>query len=683
MAKAEILAPCGSMESVYAAARCGADAVYLGIRQFSARANAENFSFGELKEAVRFLHARGITVHVALNTLMRDEELPKAVEALREVCRCGADAVIIQDLGFARLAEEFAPDIERHASTQMSVQTPTGFSLLERMGFETAVLPRELSESEIIEISERTTLRLEAFVHGALCMCVSGQCLFSAMLGGRSGNRGLCAQPCRLEFSAPGGTGHDLSLRDLSLIKRVSEIENCGVSLLKIEGRMKRPEYVAAAVSSLRSELDGERNEEIEKKLGAVFSRSGFTSGYFDGERGREMFGFRRKEDVLAADKDTLAGLRKLFEKEKPLYSVDFRFEAKRDLPMKLEAGCGEIRIEVQSESVPEAARTKSTDVSFVVEKLSKCGGTIFSAGDIAVSIEDGLSISAKEINALRRAALEKIEERLAFRDEKRFFESDLSFVSEKKNRKNERIVVRFASASQVPNSLDGVSELIFPLRSEDEFLSLGFDGKLVAEIPRGIFGMESEIRKSLEKAKEKGINAALCQTLDAVELAKEAGLEVFGGFGLNAFNSKSVEVLEELGVSSLVLSAELSLKQAGSIRSEIPFGVFAYGRLPLMLTRNCPIRNGLSCAECGKKSSLTDRKGVKFPVVCGGNCSEILNSVPIYLGDKKDDINADFSLLYFTVENDEEAMNALESYKKGNGFNSEFTRGLAYRGVI
>ena len=271
MPKSEILSPCGSSEAVFAAARCDADAVYLGVSRFSARRNAANFTFEELETAAEYLHSRGISVHVAINTLISDDEMPDALETLKSVCAAGADAIIIQDLGFAEYVKECAPEIERHASTQISVQTPSGFSLLENLGFRTAVLPRELTKEEIGEIRDKTSIRLEAFVHGALCMCVSGQCLLSAMLGGRSGNRGLCAQPCRLEFSAPGGTGHDLSLKDLSLIERADELTECGVSLLKIEGRMKRPEYVAAATAALRASLDGKSDPVLNRNLSAVF----------------------------------------------------------------------------------------------------------------------------------------------------------------------------------------------------------------------------------------------------------------------------------------------------------------------------------------------------------------------------------------------------------------------------
>ena len=303
----EILAPAGSAECVKAAVRCGANAVYLGTKDFNARRNADNFGFDELKETIEYCHARGVKVHITFNTLIDDEEIDKAIEFIKHICTLSADVLILQDLGLAQLIRTIAPEIERHASTQMSVGTPQGINLLEKLGYSLAVLPREMTKTEIENIRKNTSIKLEAFVHGALCMCVSGQCYMSAMLGGRSGNRGLCAQPCRLAFTANGGTGHGLSLKDLSLVSKAGELSRLGVDFFKIEGRMKRPEYVAAAVTALKKAQSGEDAEAALKTLSAVFSRSGFTDGYFENKRGKEMFGIRTKDDVTAADGATLA----------------------------------------------------------------------------------------------------------------------------------------------------------------------------------------------------------------------------------------------------------------------------------------------------------------------------------------------------------------------------------------
>lgn len=252
MNKPEILAPAGSFDSLTAAVRCGADAVYLGGRELNARRNAANFSDEELAQAVEYCHARGVKVYITLNTLVRDDEMETAMNAVRCACDVKADALILQDVGLTSLIRKAAPDMPLHASTQTSVQTLDGIKMLADMGFCRAVLPRELSKKEIEKIAAQSPIELEMFVHGALCMCLSGQCQLSAVLGSRSGNRGLCAQPCRLPFAADGGTGHDLSLKDMSLIEYLPELAQMGVLSFKIEGRMKRPEYVAAAVTACK-----------------------------------------------------------------------------------------------------------------------------------------------------------------------------------------------------------------------------------------------------------------------------------------------------------------------------------------------------------------------------------------------------------------------------------------------
>ena len=314
----EILAPAGGMESIYPAVRMGADAVYLGAEQFSARAGAQNFSRQELKEAVEYCHIRNVRVYLAVNTLLRDPELKTALSLAEYAASLPVDGFIVQDVGFASLLREAAPKIRLHASTQMSVHTPAGAAALYDAGFSRVVLSRELSLEEIKEIYNASPIELEVFVHGALCMSVSGQCYFSAMLGSRSGNRGQCAQPCRLPFSVEGGTGYDLSLKDYSIVSRLKELEAAGVTSAKIEGRMKRPEYVAAATAVCRYAADGKKiPEELAQKMEAVFSRSGFTQGYLTGELGRGMFGIRQKENVEAATSDVLKELRQLYKDEK------------------------------------------------------------------------------------------------------------------------------------------------------------------------------------------------------------------------------------------------------------------------------------------------------------------------------------------------------------------------------
>ncbi len=682
--KKEILAPAGSVECVKAAVRSGANAVYLGTKDFNARRNAENFGFEELKETIEYCHARGVKVHVTFNTLISDDEIQKAKEFIENICKLGADVLILQDLGLASLCKKIAPEIERHASTQMSTQTAEGVNLLEKLGYNLAVLPREMSKDEIRDIKANTNLPLEAFVHGALCMCVSGQCYLSAMLGGRSGNRGLCAQPCRLAFSVPGGTGHDLSLKDLSLVSKFDELANLGVDYFKIEGRMKRPEYVAAAVTALSKAKKGEDIKEATDTLSAVFSRSGFTDGYFENRRGKDMFGIRTKEDVTAATGKVMSSLQRLYDKEQPLVRVDFLLKVKRGEKPSLTAFAGGKETTVFAENEPEEAIGKPSTKENLGEKLSKCGGTFFFAGKTEIELDNGLVIPVSAVNLMRRTALESLEKKLAERPQKKFYNIETAVAPHKTENKL-KFHIRLASPRQIPKNFDRIENVYVPLFDFPRYKEL-LDRKDICtavEIPRGLFGSERLILKALEKAKEFGIGDAYCGTLDAVALAKKAGMKIHTGFSLNVFNSLSVKVLEQLGASSVTLSAELLVEKASKIGGEVKRGLIAYGRLPLMLTRNCPMKNAGSCEDCGKKGYLTDRMGIKFPIVCSNGCSEILNSRPIYLADRLDELkNMDFATLYFTKEKGEAVEQIIEAYRKGRSVSGEFTRGLYYRGV-
>ena len=682
--RTEILAPAGSFECVKAAVRSGADAVYLGVKSFNARRNADNFTDEELKRAIEYCHACSVKVHVTLNTLVGDDELESALQVIRHVCSLGADVLILQDLGLSALAKDAAPGLLRHASTQMSVQTVSGIELLRSLGYSTVVLPRELNREEIVAIRNSTDMRLEMFVHGALCMCVSGQCYLSAMLGGRSGNRGLCAQPCRLAFAAENGTGHDLSLKDLSLAGRSGELQSLGIDSLKIEGRMKRPEYVAAAVTAVRNNLDGKDDEALLTSLKAVFSRSGFTDGYFQNRLGRDMFGTRTKQDVTSANEKVLSSLRRLYDKEAARVPVRFLLTVLKDEPVTLCASSNGKSVFSDSGYIPEAASGKPLDDVSLKERLSKCGGTVFYAEECEVELDEGLFVPASVINSLRRDALEKLETALSAVKVIDFTDKRI-VIPEHKASAPLSFNVRIASFSQIPENFDNVENLYIPLanmeKSVEKLQNTGVN--IGIEIPRGIFGKEAYVESQLEKAKRLGIKTAYCGTLDAVSIAKKAGFEIHTGFSMNVFNSLSVNVLEQLGVKEITLSPELTLPQAERIGFSAKRGIIAYGRLPLMLTRNCPIQNGKRCDECKGKSYLTDRMGIRFPVVCNMGTSEVLNSRPIYLADRLDEIkNMDFVTLYFTRESGEAVDRILAAYRKGKAAKGDFTRGLSYRGV-
>ena len=685
--KPEILAPAGSYESLVAAVRSGANAVYLGTSAFNARMKADNFAGEKLKEAVEYCHARNVKVHVTVNTLLLDREIKSALGIIKLIADSGADAVILQDLGMAYLFKKCAGDIERHASTQMSVGTPSGVQLLCDLGYKRAVLPRELSKDEIKEIKDGTKAEIEVFVHGALCMCVSGQCYMSSIFGERSGNRGLCAQPCRLPFAVQGGTGNDLSLKDLSLIEKADEILSMGIDSLKIEGRMKRPQYVSAAVRSVKCALDGNLQQELTSNLRAVFSRSGFTQGYFESKLGRDMFGIRQKDDVVASTAKVLLELSRPYAKEMPLIPAEFYLTVAEGEKISLSVSAMGKTCFVTDNTLPEKAINKPMTKEALAERIGKCGGTQFYAEKIEVDLDEGLIVPASVINNLRRTALEKLENKLKAVKVVRFTPVNVN-IPAREVKAPPKFHIRVAKKEQIPSNLENVENLYLPL-SIDENSVESLKNSTVnigVEVPRGIFGNEKTVEKLLLRAKAMGIRIAYCQNLDAVAIAKRLGFNIHTGFSMNVSNSFSAGVLEELGVKSLTLSPELTLKDLAKVGGRVPRGIIAYGRLPLMLTRNCPVRNGKTCQECKMNSYLTDRMGKKFPVVCNMGFSEILNSAPIYMADRMSEIkNMDFVTFYFTKEKKEICENILEAYRKGKKLSdaSTYTRGLYYRGAI
>jgi putative protease len=684
MNKTELLSPAGGPEALTAAVRAGADAVYLGAARFSARGNAHNFDKAALRAAVEYCHARGVRVYLALNTLVRDGELPAALRLAEEACSLPVDALIVQDLGLSALLRKAAPGMPLHASTQMSVHTPAGAYALWEAGFTRVVLARELAKEEIRAIRASCPIELEVFVHGALCMSVSGQCYLSAMLGGRSGNRGLCAQPCRLPFSAPGGTGRDLSLKDYSLVEHLLDLQALGIASAKIEGRMKRPEYVAAATACCRRALDGESiPPELLQNLQSVFSRSGFTDGYYTAQRGRAMFGARSKEDVAAATGAVFSSLRGLTRSERQSVPVRFDLSARIGAPIALRATDPEGRCVTVQGAPPTMAETHEVTPGRCREQLIKTGGTPFFADAVEVRLEAGLAVPASAVNALRREALEKL---LVLRAQRPAapFHTPRWEAPPHQTLSPPRLRARFAHAD-VPAAFSRCELVYVPLATPPERLqSLVQAGFPVAvEIPRGLFGREEWAASQLQKAKSAGVTHALAHGLGAVKIAFAAGMRVHGGFGLNVMNTAALCRLEELGLEDAELSFELTLGEAARIGGALPRGLLAYGRLPLMLTRNCPAANGRPCSHCDGHAALTDRRGVSFPLQCLAGCTELLNSVPLWMGDRIPRMkNVDFLVLRYSVENSVETEESFRVFNNGDRPPDGFTRGLYDRGV-
>ena len=672
----EILAPVGGEEQLLAAVRTGANAVYLGTKAFNARRNASNFDGEGLRRAVAFCHGRGVRVHVTCNTLLTDPELPALTDTLREIAASGADAVIVQDLAVAALLRECCPTLPLHASTQMTIHNAAGARMAKELGFSRVVLARELTLEEIAAIHREVDVELEVFVHGALCMSVSGQCWLSAMLGGRSGNRGLCAQPCRLNFRSKE-RDYALSLKDLSALSWLPQLEKAGVASLKIEGRMKRPEYVAAAVTACRRALAGE--EPDMETLRAVFSRSGFTDGYLRGERGPEMFGVRRKEDVEAAA-GVLKELAGLYRAETPLVPVRMAFEARSGEPLSLTVTDG-MHVAAAKGEPPQSAQTRPTEAEQARKSLEKTGGTPFAVTETALDLAPGLYLPAASLNALRREALDKLLTARETATPHPFAEPTLSQEGPRRD-VSPALRLRFETAAQLFDH-PAAEQLYLPVEEIDEGILKQYAHKLTADLPRFLPEGEREaLLARLLRLRELGLRAACASTLGDIELIRGAGLTVRGGFSLNILNSAAAAEYARLGLADAVLSFEIGMERARRLRG-LPTGLIGYGFLPLMLFRACPMKGKKGCGGCSGREKLRDRTGTDFTVLCQRKrYAVLLNSLPLYIGDKEPR-GVDFTVLYFTTEDRERALRVTEDYLTAVPPDFKRTNGLYFRELL
>lgn len=698
----ELLSPAGGWEAMVAAVQNGADAVYMGFGGLNARRSARNFTDEEFRAAVAYCHLRGVKVYLTLNTLVTDRELPAAAEALKKASDMGVDAILIQDWGIWRLAREIAPDVPLHASTQMSLHTLGGACRAAELGLERVVLARELSRRDIHTITRGCPAEIEVFGHGALCMCYSGQCEMSAVIGGRSGNRGACAQPCRLPYGVneKAAGGHPLSLKDANLADYVQELEQMGVACLKLEGRMKRPEYVAVITGIYRHLLDEKRgpSREESRQLEAAFSRSGFTDGYYKGRTGPEMFGTRPENAPEPKE---------LFARAKAGYSredsrrvpVDMVCTLRAGEPVSLTASAGGHTVRAEGPT-PEEARNRALTAAELQSRLEKTGGTVFRPRETRVELEEGLMLPASAVNALRRQALEGLEAALA-----------------------QPPVRRTGTPSPLPQAQPGPDapvltcsimrpeQLTEPLaQCETVYVPAELLEKLdldrwaemthiCAVLPR-IFRTEDQaaLRALLQQHRQK-LSAVAIGNLGHLPIAESLGLPLWGDLGLNLFNSESLLFWKELGLEAAAVSMELRWQQIRDLRKVLPCEAVVYGRLPLMIMENCVIRNQLGCRDagrdygdrtpacrCGQENVLVDRTGAQFPLVgqWGHRC-EIENSKVLFLADKPEwrQLGLTRARLRFTTESPEECVRVLQAYQGRSDYRpDQLTRGLFYRGV-
>ncbi len=690
----ELLAPAGSMEALRAAVQNGADAVYLGCGQFNARQSAKNFTPQTLTEAVKYCHVRGVAVHLAVNTLVSDKETAEAAELIRQGALSNVDAFIVQDLGVVRLCRKIAPHIPIHGSTQMTVHNLSGVMMCAGWGLKRVVLSRELNYEEIRYITANSPIEIEVFAHGALCMAYSGQCYFSAAIGGRSGNRGRCAQPCRQSYGY--GRWQDkypLSLKDNCLVQHLKSLEEMGVASIKLEGRMKRPEYVAAVTGVYRQALDtGTVNRQMAETLYNAFNRQGFTDGYYTGRLGANMFGIREN---TTEDAQWLSQIRQTYEVgERALVPITFQANitaGRSSLTVKDDQG----RSCTLEGPVPEQARVAELTDEALRARLSKTGGTPYYCTDIQTHITPGVTLSAAAINALRRDVLNMLTAQRARREVAPLGRPG-SIPRLPGNRRHPELTVQITHLEQLTPQLLKMqpSVLYVPLHLLTKNLQfcreLACRVRVCAVLPRVVHDRElPALRQAMTSVRSLGVREVLVGNIGLIIPARECRMEVRGDVFLNLYSSAAMNAVRELELISAAVSMEMTLPQIRDVSKAVPAEMLCYGRMPLMVTENCLIKGKTGECSCHKGiAKLTDKTGAQFPIIKDGeSCrSVILNGKKLNMLDRQTDLSRLglwATRLYFTTENPQEVDMVLRTYREPVAFDpGACTRGLYLRGV-
>lgn len=797
----ELLAPAGSMESMLAAIENGANAIYLGGKLLNARKYASNFEEDELIEAVRYAHLHGVKVYVTINILVSDFEMEEAIDYIRFLYEIDVDAVIVQDIGIAALIRKIFPKLEIHGSTQMTVNNLYGARYLEKLGFARVILARETPIDEIKRIKENTSIELEAFVHGALCFAYSGQCLMSSFIGGRSGNRGTCAQPCRMQYKIVDENGnlvekldklHYLSPKDLNTLDNVDQLIEAGISSLKIEGRMKRKEYVATVVKTYRKALDNGKStirDEEREDLRQIFNR-GFTKGVGLGDFGRDFMSTDRPDnrgilagnivDVdrkniyikLEVDIDKGDGIEFQLSngKYKGLQSpndakggsvisifkrgnVNIGSKVYRTSSIKLlnrlnngdnEVSKEPINMDIyikqnenpklivkyknhsgQAELNKKVEESKNIPLTLekVREQLDRLGNTRYYLNEINIDLDEGSFMTHKDLNRLRREALENLEGKISnFNnripindDEYRSMKDRYLSLQPYKKDDGFKLSVKIGNIAQLKKlDLGKMNRLYLPISEElPSMLDEIKDNKLEVFLwtDKILYSEDLQVYKKIIDSNIHRIDGIAASNLGTYEFLKETyDTNIHGDIGLNIFNSHAAAFFLK-DISSVTLSPELNLKQIELINKNIKGNLEAtvFGYLPVMISRNCPFatvkncKNDDNCSTCkyAEGYGLYDRKDMVFKAYRRGNSSIIYNSVALMLLDKLEDIrNSGINIfrLDFTSEDEDieliqsiyydflngnisqnQARDFVEDYKE----NKDITMGHFYRGII
>jgi len=703
----EIVSPSGSPEGVIAAVQNGADAVYLGFNEFTACMDADNFTIDELGRALEYCRIRGVKAYLALNTLASDLELPVIAHQVKEASRFGIDAIIIQDLGVMSAVRQAVPAVPLHASAHLNIHNLEGVKMAAAVGFTRVTLARELSRKKIYHICRYSPIEIEVFVHGTLCMGYSGQCYMSAVLGGKCDSRGECEQPCQSSFSAAGyDIVHPLSLKDVCLVRYLTDLESIGVTSIKIEGRSRRPEYsaIVTGVFSNTVRRDKSPSQENMHKLQNTFSRSGFTDGFYSDRKSVEMLGLR--EEDKRPDSALFTSTRKSYlNGEFQRIPIRFVGSVKSGEPVKLAAADDKNNSAVVYGPIPEQAFHKVLTTAVLQTELHKTSGTPFICLGVKSKVEPGLSLPMSAFTDMRKELFAEILEQrkpVNMRVEGDYNPSGL-YVDEIIQDINEPVhihapalTVSLSGADQLSDELEElcpkvlyipVTEFEYDLPVLHSFLE---NEKIIVAVvvPRVIHDSEKKkIAGMLSRAKAMGVSDALVGNIGHIQFAKSHGMSVRGDFSLNVYNSETLYALQKLGLKSATLSFELRLAEIRGMSKPIDTELITYGRFPLMLTENCVIRNCTDACTCDSFTGIVDENGALFPVMPDFGCRNVLlNSKKLFMGDKRRSMSSLgiwAERLYFTTENAIECAAVIKRYMgKGNYSPPGYTRGLYFRGA-
>lgn len=647
--KHELLSPAGDFECLRAAVCGGADAVYFGASSFNARARAANFSDEEIKRAIDYLHTYGKKAYITLNTALKERELSDALSLASKLYSFGVDALICADIGLISQIKKQIPELEVHISTQAGVRSTAGADLFSNMGASRVVLAREMSMEEIRDVTRDAKAEIEVFIHGALCVSVSGRCLFSSLVGGRSGNRGECAQPCRLPYD---NGNYLLSLKDLCLAKHISELCSIGVASFKIEGRMKSPEYVYSVSKIYRELIDAARDatdKEVEE-LAKIFSRGGFTDGYYTGRIGHSMNGIRGE---LTEPKRQLT--QRL---EEPKREVSIKAKIKRGEPFSLEMSTKDGTTAKACGDAPIEAQNRPMQKEDYLRPLAALGNTPFFATSADIEADEGLMLPVSVLKNARRSVVDELLKTSIITRE-----SAPTAYSPIRKRNSKRIrSAKFFSAKAVTKKAREFFDVVFvPINEFDPSVA---NGAYLPEVTRE--GSVDTLITSLSSLKEKGCEHILASDIGQLALVRDLDFSIHTDIGFNVYNREEASLLENEFSARVLASPELNLPA----QRDLGCGITVYGRIPLMTLEKCIGRELIGCDRCKSgdgRFSFKDRKGVTFTGMRAcTHGSVIFNSLPTYIGDREESRSLSDIHFIFTLEEKSEVDSIINAYEKG-----------------